>query len=258
MNVGIVTQRQFALHGQSHIRHHDLGHQQSAGRGHEAGGEEIVDLDPHGCVSGEDRAGNACHAAGHHREQLRRSEARQIGADDERAFALPHEDIGGGAQAFHLRHAGHRLDRAADPADDELHDPQIIEDRHEAGEEDDDGQRSDGEAGPADFGTGKRAEDEIGARLRIAKKIGHPLRHARNDRAPGRNIENHQGDARLQQEGRADDAEPDGATVGRQGNGDGKDEQDARKTDKKMHERLSREGCCARLYERSAGMASLS
>ena len=68
MNVPLIAQGQFALHRKPHVRHHDLGHQQSAGRGHEAGGEEIVDLDPHGCVSGEDRAGNACHAAGHHRE----------------------------------------------------------------------------------------------------------------------------------------------------------------------------------------------
>src|SRR3546814_5302966 len=43
------------------------------------------------------------------------------------------------------------LDRAADPAHHLLHDAQMVEDRHQAGEEDDHRQRRDGEAGAADL-----------------------------------------------------------------------------------------------------------
>ena len=238
--VDIILQRQFRFAFRL-VGHHDLGHQQAAGRRHEAGREQIVDLDPHRGISGQDRAGDARHAAGHHREQLRPVEACKIGTDHQRAFALADEDVGGGAQAFHLRHARHLLDRAADPADDELHDAQIIEDRHQAGEEDDHRQRGDGEAGAADFGLGQRAEDEIGPRLRIAQQIRYAVRHARDDGASGRHIEHQQRDPRLQQEGRADHAQPDRAAVGREGKGNGKNQQYAGEADKKMHEALSRE-----------------
>ena len=238
--VDVILQRQFRL-AFRYVGHHDLGHQQAARRRHEAGREQIVDLDPHGGIGGQNGARDAGHAAGHHREQLRRGEAGQIGADDERAFALSHEDIGGSAQAFHLRHARHLFDRAADPADDELHDPQIIEDRHQAGEEDDDRQRRDGEAGAADFRLGQRAEDEVGARLRIAEKIGDAVRHAADDRAAGRDIEHQNGDPRLQQESRADHARANGAAIRREGESDGENQYDAGEADKKMHEALSRE-----------------
>src|SRR3546814_14658665 len=87
-------------------------------------------------------------------EQLRWREAGQIGPDDERRFALPDEDVGGRTQGFDLGDADHLFDPAADPADDELHDPEIIKDRDEAREEDDHGKRRDREAVAAAFEKG--------------------------------------------------------------------------------------------------------
>src|SRR3546814_4836037 len=72
------------------------------------------------------------------------------------------------------------LDRAADPAHHLLHDAQMVEDRHQAGEEDDHRQRRDGEAGAADLRPGERTEDEVRPRLRIAEQVRHATRHARD------------------------------------------------------------------------------
>ncbi len=216
-----IGQRQIMMRPQRQFRfafrligHDDLGHQQAAGRSHEAGGKQIVDPDPHGGIGGQNGAGDPRHAAGHHRKQLRGVERGEIRADHQRAFALADEDIGRRAQAFDLGDARHLFNRAADPADDELHDAQIIEDRHQTGEEDDDRQRGDREARAADIGTGERPEDEIGARLRIAEQVRHTPRHARDDRAASRYVEHQQRDPRLQQEGRAHHARTNGAAVG--------------------------------------------
>src|SRR3546814_18965539 len=105
-------------------------------------------------------------------EQLRWREAGQIGPDDERRFALPDEDVGGRTQGFDLGDADHLFDPAADPADDELHDPEIIKDRDEAREEDDPGKRRDSEDVAADFGARERADDEIDPGLGTAGRTG--------------------------------------------------------------------------------------
>src|SRR3546814_10904352 len=65
------------------------------------------------------------------------------------------------------------------------HDAQMVEDRHQAGEEDDHRQRRDGEAGAADLRPGERTEDEVRPRLRIAEQVRHATRHRSVERRVG-------------------------------------------------------------------------
>jgi hypothetical protein len=131
-------------------------------------------------------------------------------------FALPDEDVGGRTQRFDLGNAGDLFDRAADPAHDLLHDAEIIEDRDQAGEEHDDGQRGNGEAVAADLGRGQRAEQEIGAVLGIAEQRRDAVRRALDRGATGGDIEDERRDHDLQRECGPDDAQADRAAIGRQ------------------------------------------
>src|SRR3546814_18354392 len=117
-------------------------------------------------------------------------------------------------------YARHLLDRAADPFDDELHDAQIIEDRDQRGEKDDHGQRRDREAVRAHFGRGERAEDEIGAGLRIAEPIRDAGRHRLNPRAAPWRPQHQHREARLTPKDGDDDAQPTPTTTARHTKGD--------------------------------------
>ena len=197
------------------VGHHDLGHQDAARRGHEAGGEQIGQqlFADHAGIGAEDGPRDPGHADRHHREELRRGKTGEIRTDDERAFALPDEDIRRGAQAFDLGNPRNLLDRTADPFDHELHDAEIIEDRDKRGEEDDHRQRGNRKAVAAHFGSGERAENEVGSRLGITQKIGDAGRHRLNDRAAPRRTDHQQREPGLQQKGRHDDAQANPATV---------------------------------------------
>ena len=118
-----ALQRQFVRAGQV-VGHDDLGHQDAAGSGHEGCGEKIgqIGLAQQARVSGEDGAGHARHADGHHREQAGRGQSGEVWADDERGFRLADEDVGRGTQRFHAADARDPADRSADPAHDPLHD----------------------------------------------------------------------------------------------------------------------------------------
>ena len=118
-------------------------------------------------------------------------------------------------QRFDAADAGHPADRAADPADDPLHDAEIIEDRDEAREEDDHRQRGDGE-GVGERVAGARPEQELGALGRIAEQVGDAGRQGLDAGAAPARVEHEQGDRRLQREGGADDAQADRLAVGRE------------------------------------------
>ena len=157
-----------ALH-RNWIRHHHLRHQNPARRGHKGSGEEVIDADSHAGIGGKDGPRDARHADGHDAEQLTGRQCRQIGPDDQRRFALPDKDIRGSAQRFDAGNPRHLLNAAPDPADDILHHADVIEDGYERGEENDDGQRGNGKAIPANFRRCQRAENEIRAILRKAQ-----------------------------------------------------------------------------------------
>ena len=162
------------------IRHHNLGHQNSAGSRHEAGRQQIINLDPHCGISGQDGACHACHACCHHQKQLRRRQPCQIRADHQRAFALANEDIGSGAQAFNLGNASDLLDAPANPAHNQLHDAQIIKHGNERREEDDDSQPRQSKAVSANLWLVQITKNKPHALLRIAKQAGHTARHGGN------------------------------------------------------------------------------
>ena len=197
------------------VGHHDLGHQDAARRGHEAGGEQIGQqlFADHAGIGAQNGPRDPGHAHRHHRKELRRGKAGEIRTDDERALALPDEDIRRGAQAFDLGDSGNLLDRTADPFDHELHDAEIIEDRDERGEEDDHRQCGNRKAGAPHFRAREGTEEKSGSRFCVAEEVGDPGRHPLNDRAAPRRTDYQQREPRLQQKGRHDDARANPATV---------------------------------------------
>lgn len=80
------------------FRHHQLGEEQAAGRGHEGGGQEIFQLHADLGVAGQDGTGDGGHAATHDGEEFRSCHARDERPDDEGGFRHPDEDIRAGGE----------------------------------------------------------------------------------------------------------------------------------------------------------------
>ena len=156
---------------------HDLGHDQGRGRRHDAGGQEVAGVDAQAHVGRHDAAGDGREAGGHHGHQLGVGHGLDVGADHQRRLGLAHEDVGGGRQG--LRAAG--LHGAAhdpgDARDHALHDPEVVEDGHQAGEEDhrrQDVDREDDAQGHqlARGGVGDLDETALGPRLQELHHVG--------------------------------------------------------------------------------------
>ena len=148
------------------VGHDDLGHQNATGGGHEGAGKQEgqVFVAEQTRICSEDRASNARHAHRHQREQATRRERGEIGPHDQRAFRLADEDIGRRTQRFDLADPGQEADRPAQPAHDQLHDAEVIEDGDQRGEEHDDRQGTQRE------GVGQRiirSEQKRRARIRV-------------------------------------------------------------------------------------------
>jgi hypothetical protein len=126
------------------------------------------------------------------------------------------------------------LQPAADPADHILHHAEIIEDRDEGGEEDDDGQRLNREILPQRIG-GKPAEEEFGAFIGIAQQVGYASRRALQNPVAPRHIEHQRSQPRLQRKGRQHDARADRLAVGGQQEGDRKDQHHSGKAHQDLH-----------------------
>jgi hypothetical protein len=122
------------------VGHDELCHQQTARRSHERGRQEVLELDTELRVGSEHRAGHRCHARRHHREDLRLRQPAQVGTYGKRRFSLPDEYRGSRAQRLDRTRADDPAKRAPDDLHDPLHDPEVIEDAHQRGEEDDDRQ----------------------------------------------------------------------------------------------------------------------
>jgi len=91
-------------------------------------------------------------------QNIWRAQRSEIRPDSQGRFALPDEDVGGGAQRLDPADPGDPFEAATDPADHQLHDAEVVKDRDQRGEEHDRGQRRDGKAVATDGGIGKRAE----------------------------------------------------------------------------------------------------
>ena len=113
----------------------------------------------------------------------------------------------------------------AHPADNPLHDPEIIENADETCEEDDHRERSDCKAVRERI-CRARPEQELSALGRVAKKVADSVRERLNSRASPAGVEHQERDDRLERESSANDANPDGASVRRQREGNSKNDDD--------------------------------
>ena len=105
------------------------------------------------------------------------------------------------------------MNAAANPFHNKLHDAEIIEDRHKAGEEDDHGQRGNGKAKPAQFRLGEITKQKVHTGTCIAQQIADPLGHGLDDEFAGGHIENQNRNERLKTKGRPHDAWANGPAV---------------------------------------------
>ena len=97
---------------------------------------------------------------------------------------------------------GHTADEAHEP----LHDPQVIQHRHQGSKENYDRQDIDGKAETDDFNIGQRAKHHIDASLGKTDNRQHPVAHGINGRATPGGIKDEGRDRRLQTQGRANHA----------------------------------------------------
>ncbi len=218
------------------VGHDDFGHQNARGRGHETGGEEIGEqlFAQHRGIGTQNRACDPGHANGHHAEQLCRCQAGEIGADDQRAFRLADKNIRRRAQALNAGDASDRLDPAANPFDDELHDAEVVKHRNQRREKDDDRQRGNRKTVAADRRPGNRPENEIGPRLGIAEQVRHTARQCCQHTFAKRRYQHKKRNAHLHRKGRADDAQANPAPVGRKCHRNGQNQHYSGKADQQF------------------------
>ena len=76
------------------------------------------------------------------------------------SFGLAHEDACGDVGRFRAGGAHGALHDEGDDLDDLLHEPDVIQDGEEGGDEDDGGEDGEGEDGKGIAGNAERAEDE--------------------------------------------------------------------------------------------------
>ena len=186
------------------------------------------------CVGGEDGPRDPRHSDRHHREQLRRGQRRDVGSDGQRRFRLADEDVGGRAERFDPADPGHPADRASDPADDALHDSEMVEDGDQRSEEDDDRKRGDGK-GVGERIARARPEQEFRPLGRIAEEVGDAVRHALDGRAAPAGPDHQPGDRRLQRESGGDHAKPDRLAVRRQQPGEAQDRGNSEDAEELIH-----------------------
>ena len=89
---------------------------------------------------------------------------------------------------------------ATDNLDDPLHDAQVIHDRHECREKDDDRQNVKRETEANDIGVGERPEHHIDARFRVADDGEYAFAQEVDRIATPLKIQDEGGEARLQRE----------------------------------------------------------
>src|SRR5260370_28994617 len=75
------------------------------------------------------------HADSHDADQVGLSKLREKRPDSKRSFSLPHEDAGGDVEGLRTARAHDTGHNPGSDADDELHHPEVIEDREERGNE---------------------------------------------------------------------------------------------------------------------------
>ena len=115
------------------------------GRRHHGSRDEVLQRRPHRHVGQHDRARDVRHAARHHREELRRRHRRDVGRDQHGRFRLADEDVRRHAQRLGARDLHRLLHHPRHALHDHLDDAEVVEDREERADEDDDREHLEGE-----------------------------------------------------------------------------------------------------------------
>ena len=218
---------------------HELGHHDSRRRAHHARGHEVfgnldaragvVATDQHD-VGGHHAAGDGGESADHDAHDLRAGHAGDERLHGERRFGLAKEDVGSSGKCFRAADSHRAAQARREHRDHALHQTDVVEHRHERGEEDDDGKDLDREdESPRARGVGGVAEDELGAFVGEGDDFGHARGEGVEDRDDWRELGEQIGDGELHRDADDDGATVDGAAVGRKQDAEGEDGEDAQK-----------------------------
>ena len=186
-----------------HLRHDDLGHHQPAGRRHETGGDQVLQLDAHGRIAAHDRTGNGGEPAGHHGEQFGSRHRGHEGPHQQRRLVQADEYVGGRAQRFRAARAQNPLQQAADQPHDPAHDAEVIEHRDQRREENDDRQHLKGED-ESECVRGKFSENEFAAGAAELEQARHAVGQCRKRCLAGWQVKYQGAERGLQGKGAAD------------------------------------------------------
>ena len=167
--------------------------------------------DSHAHVGCHDAAGHGGKAGHHDGHQLRPSHRGQVGPHRQRRFHLADEDVRGRSQAFGARDIQGLLHDHGRPAHHALHDVEVVQDRHQRREEDDDRQHAEGKRGqhPAVRRSrvfARHAEYEQGANVDEAEQAGEDVAELREDELPWHGAQREKREDELQ--GQAADDHP--------------------------------------------------
>ena len=224
------------------LRDQDLGDHHGGRRRHDAGGEQVLGVVGLGGqigppqntdIGGQHPSGDGGHAPDHQSQQFRMGHFGDEGAHYQRRFGLTDKHVGRHREGFRSadphglgHHPGHPLHHP-------LHDAQVVEHRHQRGEEDNGGQHLEGEDEPESlrlqvfrkcFGKvalgGQRVKHEAGAVGGKAddddKKFTHPFKYL----AAVGGLQHQQSKKHLQPQAGGHQAPVDPAAVIRKQNGD--------------------------------------
>ena len=180
------------------FRYQQLGEQQTTRGSHEGGGDQVFHLDAHGGVTGQHGAGNGGQATTHDGEQLGVGHLGDEGTHHQRGFSLADEDVGSGRQGFGTGGTQHLLQTTTQQLDHPLHDAEVIKNRDQGREEDDDGQYTEGEDETTatehfeHLVADQTTEQEFDTVLTITDDAGDGIGHAHQNIPANRDIQ-HEG-----------------------------------------------------------------
>ena len=176
------------------VRHQQLRHQQATGRRHETRRQQVFDSRAESDVTRKHGASDRRDAGTHDGEQLRFGQAPQVGLHDQRRLGLANKNVRRRVHGFDRPGANHSMQEAADDAHEVFHDAQVVHDRHQRREEDDDRQHVDRKTETDDLGVRQRSKQEVDARLRIANHREHAAADPVDDGAAGIDVKHQSSD----------------------------------------------------------------
>ncbi len=144
---------------------------------------------------------------------------------------MPDEDVGCRVHGLDRTGADDAVQRTADDPHEPFHDAQVIQHRHQCGEEDDDRQNVDGEAEAHYVNVGERSEHHVDARPGIVDDGEYATAEPVDGAASPVEIQHERGDRRLQRESGTDDPQVDRFPVTREREGNRQQHDDAHDAD---------------------------